>query len=352
MSDAVLGPVTTTSVPASGGVSLVLGSGGARGYAHIGVIEELLAHGFRIESIAGSSMGALVGGVYAAGKLDHYRTWVGSMQKYDVWRMLDWTLTGGGFIKGDRIMDALRDLVGETSIEDLSIPYTAVAVDIDTQREVWLSRGSLFDAIRASIATPAIFRPYRHRGRTLVDGGLLNPVPVSATLRDLTDCTIAVDVNAQAESLGSDPTDMKAGSLLASDGALRASLEDAARGVAGQASPEVFEPQDVAAPAGAAGRHGKKIGIRLDSFSERRAHRGEMLEPGLVELFVRSIDTVQATITRFKLAAQPPDLLITIPRNACAFYEFHRAEELIEIGHRRTREALKRWHRPPPRRAR
>ena len=95
--------------------------------------------GFRIESIAGSSMGALVGGVYAAGKLDQYRNWVGSMQKYEMWRMLDWTLTGGGFIEGDRIMGALRDLVGETSIEDLSIPYAAVAVDIHTQREVWLS---------------------------------------------------------------------------------------------------------------------------------------------------------------------------------------------------------------------
>jgi NTE family protein len=351
MSDNVLGPVTATAVPISG-VSLVLGSGGARGYAHIGVIEELLLQGFRIESIAGSSMGALVGGVYAAGKLDQYRNWVGSMQKHDVWRMLDWTLTGGGFIKGDRIMGALRDLVGETSIEDLSIPYTAVAVDIDTQREVWLSRGSLFDAIRASIATPAIFRPYRHRGRTLVDGGLLNPVPVSATLRDLTDCTIAVDVNAPAESLGSDPTDTGAGSLLASHGALRASVDDAEHGVAGQASPEVLDPQDVAAPARPAGRHWKKIGNRLDSLSQRRAHRGDVLEPGLLELFVRSIDTVQATITRFKLAAQPPDLLITIPRNACAFYEFHRAEELIEIGHQRTREALKRWQRPPPRRAR
>jgi NTE family protein len=139
---------------------------------------------------------------------------------------------------------------------------------------------------------------------------------------------------------------------LASHGALRASVDDAEHGVAGQASPEVLDPQDVAAPARPAGRRWKKIGNRLDSLSQRRAHRGDVLEPGLLELFVRSIDTVQATITRFKLAAQPPDLLITIPRNACAFYEFHRAEELIEIGHQRTREALKRWQRPPPRRAR
>jgi NTE family protein len=349
MSDTASAPVTDAAARTSG-ISLALGSGGARGYAHIGVIEELLAQGFRIESIAGSSMGALVGGVYAAGKLDQYRDWVGSMQKYDVWRMLDWTLSGGGFIKGDRIIDALRDLVGETSIEDLSIPYTAVAVDIDAQREVWLSRGSLFDAIRASIATPTIFRPYRYHGRVLVDGGLLNPVPVSATLRDLTDCTIAVDVNALAEPLDSEAT-ARAESLLATDRA-RVTLEDDDRGVAGQASPEVLEPHDVATPARGVDHYRKKAGKLFDSLLEKRGHREDPHDPGVVELFARSLDTVQATITRLKLAAQPPDLLITIPRNACAFYEFHRAEELIEIGHRRTREALKRWHRPPPRRAR
>jgi len=350
MSDTVSAPLTEAAVLTSG-ISLVLGSGGARGYAHIGVIEEMLVQGFHIESIAGSSMGALIGGVHAAGKLDQYRNWVGSMQKYDVWRMLDWTLTGGGFIKGDRIIGALRDLVGETNIEDLPIPYTAVAVDIDTQREVWLSRGPLFDAVRASIATPTIFRPYRYLGRTLVDGGLLNPVPVSATLRDSTDCTIAVDVNALAEELEAEATAPGAGSLLASGRASQATLEDGDPGVAGQASPEVLEPQGDAARVRAAGRYWKKLGKVLDSRPEKRGHRADVHEPGLVELFGRSLDTVQATITRLKLAAQPPDLLIAIPRNACAFYEFHRAEELIEIGRRRTREALKRWHPPPPRRA-
>jgi NTE family protein len=345
MSDTASTSVTDAAVLTSG-VSLVLGSGGARGYAHIGVIEQLLEQGFRIQSIAGSSMGALVGGVYAAGKLDQYRDWVGSMQKYDVWRMLDWTMSGGGFIKGDRIIGALRDLVGETSIEDLSIPYTAVAVDIDTQREVWMSLGSLFDAIRASIATPTIFRPHRYHGRMLVDGGLLNPVPVSATLRDLTDCTIAVDVNALAEPLDSEATAQTA-SLLATDRAALSALEQDDRGVAGQASPDVLEPQDTTAP----DPYRKKVGKLVDSLLESPTHRADMHEPGLVELFVRSLETVQATITRLKLAAQPPDLLITIPRNACAFYEFHRAEELIEIGRRRTREALSRWHPPPPRRA-
>ena len=182
----------------------MLGSGGARGYAHIGVIEELEAHGFAIRSIAGSSMGALVGGVYAAGKLQAYSDWVRPLQRFDVLRLLDWTISGGGFIKGDRIIAALKKLIGDINIEDLPIPYTAVAVDLDVQREVWFSHGSLFDAIRASIAIPTIFRPYRYQGRLLVDGGLLNPLPVSPTLRDLTDATIAVDVNAPSEPLDRD----------------------------------------------------------------------------------------------------------------------------------------------------
>ena len=185
-------------------VSLVLGSGGARGYAHIGAIEELEAQGFGIRSISGSSMGALIGGIYAAGKLDAFRDWVRPLQRRNVLRLLDWTLSGGGFIKGDRIIGVLRDMIGDVDIEDLPIPFTAVAVDLDVQREVWFSRGPLFDAIRASIAIPILLRPYRYHGRLLVDGGLLNPLPVSPTLRDLTDATIAVDVNAPAEPLHAD----------------------------------------------------------------------------------------------------------------------------------------------------
>lgn len=294
-------------------LSLVLGSGGARGYAHIGVIEELERQGFEIRSIAGSSMGALVGGVYAAGKLQQWRDWVLPLQRLDVLRMVDWTLTGGGFIKGDRIVRMLREQIGEIDIEDLPIRYTAVAVDLDAQREVWFSRGSLFDAIRASIAIPTIFRPHRVQGRLLVDGGLLNPLPVSPTLSDMTDITIAVDVNAMAEPLpgvmplpGDDP------------------------------SQRVRSDADASPPRSRSRRlFGALLGRRLPAAIAR--------EPGLLELFSRTLDVVQETITRLKLAAQPPDLLITIPRNVCTFYDFHRAEEAIEIGRVRTREALAQW---------
>jgi NTE family protein len=312
-------------------ISLVLGSGGARGYAHIGVIEELEAQGYAIRSLAGSSMGALVGGIHATGKLGLFRDWVLPLQRLDVLRLLDWTMFGGGFIKGDRIINVLRDLIGDALIEELPVPYTAVAVDLEVQREVWFSRGSLFDAIRASIAIPTIFRPHRYQGRLFVDGGLLNPLPVSPTLRDLTDATIAVDVNGPAEP------------LLASKVARG---DD--RGAAGQATPEMLPGGDKPAPSelGQA-TYRRRIGEFVESIIGKREPRVVPREPGMVELFAASLDIVQETITRLKVAAQPPDLLVTIPRNACEFYEFHRAEELIELGRLRTREALARW--TPPR---
>jgi NTE family protein len=312
-------------------VSLVLGSGGARGYAHIGVIEELEAQGYAIRSLAGSSMGALVGGIYATGKLGLFRDWVLPLQRLDVLRLLDWTVFGGGFIKGDRIIQVLRDLIGDAQIEELPVPYTAVAVDLEVQREVWFSRGPLFDAIRASIAIPTVFRPHRYQGRLLVDGGLLNPLPVSPTLRDLTDATIAVDVNAAAEPLFAGK---------------RAGGAD--RGAAGQATPEMLPDGDKPAPSDLGqASYRRRISEFVDSMIGKREPRVVMREPGMVELFASSLDIVQETITRLKIAAQPPDLLVTIPRNACAFYEFDRAEELIEIGRLRTREALARW--TPPR---
>ena len=320
-------------------VSLVLGSGGARGYAHIGAIEELRAQGYDIKSIAGASMGSLVGGVYAAGKLDAYREWVGALQRMDVLRLLDWTFRGG-MIKGDRIMDKLRDLVGEVKIEDLPISYTAVAVDLHAHREVWFSRGSLFDAIRASIAIPAVFRPHRYEGRSLVDGGLLNPVPITPTLRDLTDCTIAIDVNASAEQFDGNGVKVATESVVAEGTATSLKHgEEPAPPV--EAAPEqtALLPLDDKA---VAPTYRQRIAEFIDGIMEKREKKPDVpADPGLLETFALSLDAVQETITRFKLAAQPPDLLVSIPRNACAFYEFHRAEELIELGRERTREALR-----------
>lgn len=158
-------------------ISLVLGSGGARGLAHIGVIHELEKRNFDVRAITGCSVGSLIGGFYCAGKLDVFEEWVCNLSEWDVIRFLDISLTArNGVVKGDLIMNTLRDLIGDQRIEDLPIPFTAIATNIDDRKEVWLSKGSLFDAMRASMAIPGIFTPKTINGKTLVDGGLLDPL--------------------------------------------------------------------------------------------------------------------------------------------------------------------------------
>ena len=175
-------------------VSLVLGSGGARGLAHIGIIRWLEEHDYQIKSVSGCSMGALVGGIYAAGKLDEFERWIRALTTLDILTFLDVTFRRGGFVKGEKIINTLKRLTGDQLIEDLPIPYTAVAVDIVREKEVWIDKGPLFDAIRASISLPFFFTPFQHHGITLIDGGVLNPVPIAPTFKDLTDLTIAVNL--------------------------------------------------------------------------------------------------------------------------------------------------------------
>jgi NTE family protein len=300
------------SVPAPSGaagptVALVLGSGGARGLAHIGVIEVLRERGYRVVAIAGSSMGALVGGIHAAGRLDEYKDWACALQKLDVLRLVDWTLSPSGFIRGERVIAALRGLVGEALIEDLPVSYTAVATDIDLEREVWLSRGPLFDAIRASIAIPSLFTPVRRDGHTLVDGGLLNPLPVSAVLHAITDLTIAVDVNGTGERL-------------------RARAPE-------PAPPPAAEPGDLRA----------RMALFIEGLFERGAAQPAAVEPTWRDLLSRSLETMQGAITRMKLATHMPEVVVRIPRNAAAFYEFYRARELIDLGRARATRALDKY---------
>ncbi|HEX5960572.1 MAG TPA: patatin-like phospholipase family protein [Rhodanobacteraceae bacterium] len=282
-------------------IALALGTGGARGLAHIGAIEAVEAAGYRITAVAGSSMGALIGGIYAAGKLDVYRDWVCALQKMDVLKLVDWTLSGAGLIKGDRIIGVLRELIGAVNIEELPIPFTAVATDLDREREVWLTSGPLFDAIRASIAIPTIFRPHAARGHRLVDGGLMNPLPLTPLLQSPGDYTVAVNVNGARETLPAPPA-------------------------------ELAQPQD--------GLRG-----RIAAFITRTIgnHEDKTAEPGWMDTLTQSLDLMQENLTSFRLAADRPDLVIEVPRNACAVYEFYRASELIELGRERAERALKAW---------
>ncbi|MCV6611153.1 MAG: patatin-like phospholipase family protein, partial [Amphritea sp.] len=178
-------------------VSLILGSGGARGLAHIGVIHYLEENGYKIESISGCSIGALVGGIYAAGQLDQFESWVRAITKLDILALLDLSWSKTGLVKGDRIINTLIDLVGDIHIEDLPIRYTAVAADVNKEREVWMNSGRLFDAIRASISLPMFFTPHYYNGAHLIDGGVLNPVPIAPTFSDKTDMSIAVNLGGE-----------------------------------------------------------------------------------------------------------------------------------------------------------
>lgn len=294
-------------------VSLVLGSGGARGLAHIGAIRALEESGYSIESIAGSSMGALIGGMYAAGKLDAYAEWVTTLEQSDIFKYVDWTFSGGGLIRGNRIIKRLQTMVGDVLIEDLPVDFTAVAVDIEQGREIWLSKGSLFDAIRGSIAIPGLFTPHRNHGRLLVDGGILNPVPVAPTLRSLSDMTVVVNVNgpipAHRRNQGRNT---------------RKSKDDTNRDETGEDS------------------LAERIRRFFNDLIDRDDPEFEGSEPGLAAMLMKSLETMQSVITRQHLAVFQPDLVIEVPKDACMIHEFHRAEELIELGHRRTIEALDR----------
>ena len=298
-------------------VSLVLGSGGARGLAHIGAIQAIEAAGFRISSIAGASIGALIGGIYAAGRLEDYRDWVRALERRDVVRLLDFAFGHPGLIKGERVIAAMRELVGEHRIEELSVPFTAVATDLEGQREVWITEGPLFDAIRASIAIPMVFTPHRLGTRELVDGGLLSPLPIAATRRHQADFVVAVDVNDR----------------------VRAALRDLphARQQPGQDGDE-REQSDSQASDEPKDSVKERVAAWFEGlFPDRPA---QPAQPGLLDLMARSLDTVQAQISRMQLALDPPDLLVRVPRDACMFYEFWRADELIQVGQEAAERAL------------
>ena len=288
-------------------VALVLGAGGARGLAQIGVIDALVARGLEIVAVAGSSSGALVGGLFAAGQLPVFRDWLLSMNRTDMLRLLDPVFGKPALFEGTRLMAALRERTGDLQIEDLPIDFTAVAVDLMRQREVWLRQGDLWDAVRGSIAIPGVFTPHRVNGRDLVDGGLLAPLPIAATRLSDAHRLIAVDMNSWPMTPPGAPAD-----------------------------PEAPEPRSGdEAPAHS----------RLLDWIEHRFHRGgddadASPHYGFTELMARSLDTMQAQIARVQLALDPPELVIRIPRDACQFYEFWRAKELIAIGRAEADKAL------------
>jgi NTE family protein len=176
-------------------VALALSSGGARGLAHIGAIEELESNGYHITSIAGCSMGALIGGVYAAGKLEEFREWMKAIDRKKMLELTDFSFSINHLVKGNRIIEAIMDFVPDIAIEELPIPYCAVATDLKAGREVVIDKGSLFEAIRASISLPSFYEPIQRDGMILIDGGVINPIPLNRVKRNAGDILVGVDVS-------------------------------------------------------------------------------------------------------------------------------------------------------------
>jgi NTE family protein len=283
------------SVPHAPRIGLTLGSGSARGWAHIGVIRELERAGIKPSMVCGTSIGALVGGAYAAGELDRFEAWARGMRVADVLSFMDVGF-GGGLLKGDRLMEFMRENFVDRPVEQLPMPFGAVATALRTGAEVWLREGSTVDAVRASIALPGLLAPVQRDGTVLVDGGLVNPVPVSLARAMGADIVIAVD-------LGSDVLGRH----------MRAKAP---------------EP-----PAGEVGQWLRTLQGSLGALLPARSAAEPKL-PSLFEVVASSINVMQVRIARSRMAGEPADLVVAPQLAHLGLLDFQRAEEAIEEGRR------------------
>jgi NTE family protein len=280
-------------------IGLALGGGAARGFAHIGVMRKLLEHGIVPDVIVGTSIGAVVGGCYAAKEMDNLETWARTLTVRGILGYLDISLSGSGLIGGGHLANQLETGLKNTRIDDLPIRFAAIATEFNTGHEIWLTRGRLSDALRASYALPGIFPPVLIGGRWLVDGALVNPVPVSAARALGARLVIAVNLNADLFGRGT---------IIASHGS------------------------DDGEPISAEGKSNGLRGMFTGDRSMRRQFFGRRGRPGLPTVMVEAFNVMQDRITRARLAGDPPDVLISPRLGSVGWFEFHRAPEAIQIG--------------------
>lgn len=281
-------------------VALVLSSGGARGLAHIGAIEALLDNGFTIKSIAGTSMGALVGGVYACGNLPAFREFFVNLGKLDVIRLMDLAINKQGIIKGERVFTEMKRFVADINIEELSIPFSAIAADLTNHREVIFNHGCLIDAIRASAAVPNVLHPFIHEQSLLVDGGIVNPLPLNRVSILPGDLLVAVNVNAPRGSVLPDTksTNKKSYNKLRS-----------------------------------------LVNEKWNNLTVGKPKR--TLKTGFFDIMSGSLEMMQHRLTEHALGIQQPDVLVNIPVNSADMFEFYKAVELIKLGYDSMESQLK-----------
>ena len=278
-------------------VALVLSSGGARGFAHIGTIKVLESQGYNITSVAGTSMGALVGGIYASGQLREFEEWVSTLDVMEVLKLTDVTISSKGFVKGRKVIEKLKEIVPPRRIEDLQIPYCAVATDITRGTEMVFREGNLFDAIRASISIPTVFQPFMIGSDYFVDGGLVNPIPINRVARQQGDILAVVDVNADIPHERVEPA----------------------------------EEED--------NRYLKKI-RSLRSKTDKHIPSNKKDDIGLFNLNTRSISIMLNQIAMLTLQNHQIDIMVHLSRESYGIYDFYKAAEIIAAGEDATRRAL------------
>ncbi len=291
-----------------GRIGLALGGGSARGWAHIGVIQSLNRAGIYPDIVCGTSIGALVGAAYVDGDLDRLAAWVRSLSVQSVVGFLDFSLAGG-LIKGDKLIEFFRAHFIDRQIAELSLPFAAVATDLHSGREVWLQEGSVMDAVRASIALPGLFTPARHDGKWLLDGGLVNPVPVSLCRAMGADWVIAVDLNSDLIGRHLKPKPARKA------GKKHAQTRTITDGVMARIQSGMSQ-----------------LGIGQNDMEEK--------PPAMLDVLATSINIMQVLITRSRLAGEPADVMITPQLAELGLLEFHRAGTAIEAGQRAAEQML------------
>lgn len=278
-------------------IALVLSSGGARGYAHIGAIEALEERGYHISSVAGASMGALIGGMYCLGQLAEVKEWLFSLTKRDVISLLDFTLSTNSLLKGDKVIRTLKEMVPDTRIEALPIPFRAIAADLVTQREVVFSKGSIYRAIRSSISMPSVFKPIKVAHHVLVDGGIVNPLPLNRVVRTEGDILVSVNVSAPASEAIEERRE-----------AARTHQKNESRWLSLQRLMNTFTPDSVAS--------------------------------NYMTLITSAIDLQIQRNTVLTQKLTPPDVAINIPMNRFGVFDFDHAEQITQVGYDEMNKAL------------
>lgn len=288
-------------------VALVLSSGGARGCAHIGAIKVLEQNGFNITSIAGTSMGALVGGIYATGQLQLFEDWISSLDMMEVLKLTDFSISKKGLVKGEKVINKIRQIVPERNIEDLAIPFCAVATDIIQGTETVFTEGDLYEAIRASISIPTVFQPLQLNDHYYVDGGLTNPIPVNRVKRFDDDLLVVVDVSA----------------------------------------PIPYQKKTIESIQPANNKYSEKIELIKAKFNSLIPSQKKSENIEIFNLSNRSIGTMMRKISELTLEKHQVDLLISISKESFSTYDFYKAKEIIKEGEEVTLNALKDFNYSP-----